>query len=636
MRGIHEISAETIKDELGTLASLTTTEKGSLVGAINEIDTNADAANTAIGALADYQGDRDTSVVAALNEQMILRVHDKWDGAAFNAADMNSLAAIHGVEVYGSDPTMPHQVWRIYRNHDPQGYRVIIARRDGAAWERVIDTNSMPGVVTENTEGITAVVVPAACNVLGTVPTAWAKLWIDYAKVCTPGYDYCSLDDGGGVPIEPPYVIKAKNVFASTDALNTLDDSTYAAAINEVLEDIDNTVDMWRMGKYEALYAGTTYKRGIVSLRFDDGRDDDYDVVYPLLAARNLVGGFAVSEAKLDEADYMTTAEALELQMHGNEIMCHSRNHGADPAGYTAFLDETATAADDLRTAGFCINQFIQPGTWTGTYNFTTEEQLLSREGRLIRNNFAAMSAYMATPESYEMSNHFGLPRRYRYGQANHSAYAASLATLEDYVDKVSQYGLGYTALFHPSNFDTADNITTADFTSFLDYVETARDAGLIDVMTPTAQYYATKSPTKVNLIDDGDFELSATGAWVFWQIIAGAPTVEAAAGITGNAAKVNSTAYIQQYIGGKNLRSLAIDCWAKSATGDAATARVLVRDSTGTELIKAVETAVAGTWTHIFFTVGVRPAMAYVRVALLNNGSGPDVLFDNVQVYKT
>ena len=37
---------------IGTLASLTTTEKGSLVGAINEVDGHADANATSIGTLA--------------------------------------------------------------------------------------------------------------------------------------------------------------------------------------------------------------------------------------------------------------------------------------------------------------------------------------------------------------------------------------------------------------------------------------------------------------------------------------------------------------------------------------------------------------------------------------------------------
>lgn len=608
---------------------------GALTIASGAVTNTKLATDVKIGSLAAYQGNATASVTAALNEQMILRVHDKFDGTAFDSADTNSLCAIHGVEVYGSDPTMPHRVQRIYRDGPYWGYRVVISRRNMGTWEDVIDTGPMHGIVTENPEGITAVTVPAGNNIAGTVPAAWARLWIDYAKVCTPGYSYCAL----GEPLDdPPYVIKPQNIFASDEVLHTLDDSTVVAAINEVLDDVDNTIDMFRMTKWEAIYSGTTYKRGVVSLRFDDTTTEDYTVTYPLLLERNLVAGFAAISGRFDTAGYLTTAQALEMQEHGMEIMHHSRTHSATTDTYAEFYDEVVTAADELRAAGLCINQFIQPGAWsTGNpYYFETEDQLISREGRALRNNFAAMGAYVKTPESFDFTSHYGLPRRYRYGQPALSAYAESLPTLKDCIDKVIWHGVGHVDLFHSKDFDTPDVITTSDFTAFLDYVAAARDAGLIDVLTPTAQMYAVKSPMKVNLIDDGDFALSATGAWVYWQIADGAPTVEGG-GRSGNCAQVNSANYIQQWIGGKNVRSLAIDCWAKSATGDPATARVIARSSDTADLNVVVDTAVAGEWVNIRFNIGVKPTISAVWLRLLNTGGeAPDVLFDDVLVYKT
>ena len=57
-----------VKAKEGTLSSLTTNEKNTLVGAINEVDGNADAANTAIGTLSSLNTTEKNSVVGAINE----------------------------------------------------------------------------------------------------------------------------------------------------------------------------------------------------------------------------------------------------------------------------------------------------------------------------------------------------------------------------------------------------------------------------------------------------------------------------------------------------------------------------------------------------------------------------------------
>lgn len=54
--------------KVGSLATLTTTEKASVVGALNEVDANADTANTSIGTLASLTTAVKTNLVVALNE----------------------------------------------------------------------------------------------------------------------------------------------------------------------------------------------------------------------------------------------------------------------------------------------------------------------------------------------------------------------------------------------------------------------------------------------------------------------------------------------------------------------------------------------------------------------------------------
>lgn len=54
--------------KVGSLATLTTTEKASVVGAINEVDGHADTANTSIGTLASLTTTAKTNLVGAVNE----------------------------------------------------------------------------------------------------------------------------------------------------------------------------------------------------------------------------------------------------------------------------------------------------------------------------------------------------------------------------------------------------------------------------------------------------------------------------------------------------------------------------------------------------------------------------------------
>lgn len=57
-----------LKDDVGTISSLETTYKQNLVGAVNEVNTNANSANTKIGILASLHTTNKTTIVDAINE----------------------------------------------------------------------------------------------------------------------------------------------------------------------------------------------------------------------------------------------------------------------------------------------------------------------------------------------------------------------------------------------------------------------------------------------------------------------------------------------------------------------------------------------------------------------------------------
>ena len=147
-------------------------------------------------------------------------------------------------------------------------------------------------------------------------------------------------------------------------------------------------------------YTAATYTPGhaVIALRFDDGTIYDWDYTIPMLAERGLVAGFAVNNTRIDgHAAYTTTAQFLKAESLGNEIMCHSRSHDVDPATPAEFYDETVTAAAELIALGFNVRSFVQPGSWTTTYNidFNHGWTVGCAADLVLRANFAAYEGYL-------------------------------------------------------------------------------------------------------------------------------------------------------------------------------------------------------------------------------------------------
>lgn len=66
--GNADTKAQNALNDIGTLANLTTVEKSSLVGAINEVDLHSDTNTNAIGSLSELDTNVKTSLVSAINE----------------------------------------------------------------------------------------------------------------------------------------------------------------------------------------------------------------------------------------------------------------------------------------------------------------------------------------------------------------------------------------------------------------------------------------------------------------------------------------------------------------------------------------------------------------------------------------
>lgn len=210
---------------------------------------------------------------------------------------------------------------------------------------------------------------------------------------------------------------------------------------------------------YENVFAGTNYRKGIVSLRFDDGVAADYSYVFTQLKTYNLVAGFAVIADNLINPggrDTVTFAQAQEMQFRGMEIMLHANTlHSSKPTSTTAFVNETQKAltgvdattgidsGNGLRSTTISLlsgtnypstvsynrlwcDAFVVPEAWydgsdsSNVYAFDTISKCDSGTiSRYVKNNFAALHGTV-NPDSPSTSvGAAGATTADRYGNLN-------------------------------------------------------------------------------------------------------------------------------------------------------------------------------------------------------------------------
>lgn len=68
--------------------------------------------------------------------------------------------------------------------------------------------------------------------------------------------------------------------------------------------------------------------RNVCAMNFDDGRKNNYEIVFPILKENNIHATFFIIFGRLGEKAYMTISEVSELFRSGNEIGSHTVNGG--------------------------------------------------------------------------------------------------------------------------------------------------------------------------------------------------------------------------------------------------------------------------------------------------------------------
>ena len=79
------------------------------------------------------------------------------------------------------------------------------------------------------------------------------------------------------------------------------------------------------MGSAEVLAAEAD--SGMVMLHFDDGTEDHFHQVFPLLEADGSKGVFFISSAKIGSPGYLNIDQVKQLAAAGHDIECHGHSH---------------------------------------------------------------------------------------------------------------------------------------------------------------------------------------------------------------------------------------------------------------------------------------------------------------------
>lgn len=292
--------------------------------------------------------------------------------------------------------------------------------------------------------------------------------------------------------------------------------------------------DTIRRGKFGKI--GTAGK-AVVALRIDHQLDPYLAKVAPLFEARALPCGIGLVTQSVGkptggptgyEPTNATWQDVHERVFYrGAEIWSHSRTHSNGPAGGFAGLEsEIVGSAADLRAQGLLPMGFQQPG---GPSNYglphTSAEGMDDTAGRLIRQTYPLYEAAVAGT-TFRM-----LPTNGCRGLNHITVESITVQAVKDYIDKAIRFGFGLEIMCHPNQLDIPGLMSTAGFTAVLDYIVQKRDAGELEVLTPSGLAFADPTSThRPSLVTGGKFPAATpTPEWTL-----GTATIQTDGGYEG------------------------------------------------------------------------------------------------------
>ncbi|MFN8080757.1 MAG: polysaccharide deacetylase family protein [Kineosporiaceae bacterium] len=212
---------------------------------------------------------------------------------------------------------------------------------------------------------------------------------------------------------------------------------------------------------------------GYVSITFDDGRTNQYDVVRPALAARGLKGTFfIIGDALTWGSGYMNASQVGTLSAEGHEIGNHSWNHSYLTSLSTSQIDqEFSDTQTALRNAtGVTPTACAYP---YGDYNSTVQQVAATKFVTCRTTDGGVNTANDAPP--YALRTYY----------VTTSTTPSEIRALADQA-RASRSWIIF--IYHSvGTVMSSDDVTTSSFTAELDQIM----ASGVTVLPVTAAYHA-------------------------------------------------------------------------------------------------------------------------------------------------
>jgi len=216
---------------------------------------------------------------------------------------------------------------------------------------------------------------------------------------------------------------------------------------------------------YDLISTGPIVKPAVM-LTFDDGSDSVYNIAYPLMKARNMVGTAYIISDYIGSAGYMTAAQLQELNANGWDI----GNHTSDHTNLTTLTQaEAETKMNDCKVALDALgltraSSHVAYPYGTG-FNETVRAAITHWGGKTGR--VASGVPYYNIPDDvywpYEITDKGPMP-------------TTLLAEMTGYIDNcILWQGSPIVCGFHKivASGTPDDSWLTSLFTDFLDYIVT-------------------------------------------------------------------------------------------------------------------------------------------------------------------
>lgn len=280
----------------------------------------------------------------------------------------------------------------------------------------------------------------------------------------------------------------------------------------KVTAQLAETADKLYMKDWE-LNSKQRRRRGFVVFRSDDGTTAEYTDALPIFQRLDVPQTIAVISDRVGTTGYLSKKQLLELQdVHGWEIMSHSKTHPIGSLGQTMIPDMTEAQAriefrqskKDLEDIGLVVQSYAHVG---GEYR--TRERKLTKEyyRAAMVSSRGSQDGWNSLPlESQELKTFWVDPAEnpLKYYLANYDKNAAISLTIDrakEVIDKANFYG-GLTIIgTHFKNFGG-----DSDFLNmYEEIVNYAKTKTTVTTLRNTLNNIG-------NVVDVGDFSKASTG----------------------------------------------------------------------------------------------------------------------------